>query len=122
MKRILVADDDGSIRLYLMEVLQREYDVVCVANGKQLCTLLNQCEDEFDLVIADVHMPAWGTDRLDPTKAIQGCVFSADLKLQGCRLPVIYISGDTGREFALHKPLREDVLKAAIADALMPAS
>ena len=120
-KRILIADDDKIVRGLLVTMLQNKFEVCCVSNGKQLCSLLNSCEDEFDLVISDIHMSPWGVDRLDPTKAIQGCVFSTDMKLQGTRLPVIYISGDVTREYAVHKPIKRDVLMAAIADALESA-
>lgn len=59
MQRILIADDDASIRGVLREFLEDEgYDIGEAENGPQVLTALaNGSEDRPDLVIMDVRMP-----------------------------------------------------------------
>lgn len=53
--RILVVDDDEAIRDALKEILEDDYDVVCVDNGfKAVEMVKNQV---FDLVFLDIVMP-----------------------------------------------------------------
>jgi two-component system response regulator (stage 0 sporulation protein F) len=56
MKRILVADDEMSIRLLYSEELKEEgYDVVTAANGKEALEIVSR--EPLDLVILDIKMP-----------------------------------------------------------------
>ena len=56
MKRILVADDEMSIRLLYSEELKEEgYDVITAANGKEALEIVSR--EPFDLVILDIKMP-----------------------------------------------------------------
>ncbi|MGH2535663.1 MAG: sigma-54-dependent transcriptional regulator [Thermomicrobiales bacterium] len=59
MQRILIADDDASIRGVLRDLLQDEgYDIDEAENGPQvLSALQNGAEQRPDLVIMDVRMP-----------------------------------------------------------------
>ncbi|MGH2562012.1 MAG: sigma-54-dependent transcriptional regulator [Thermomicrobiales bacterium] len=59
MQRILIADDDASIRGVLRDLLQDEgYDIAEAENGPQvLSALQNGAKDRPDLVIMDVRMP-----------------------------------------------------------------
>ncbi len=53
--RILVVDDDEAIRDALMEILEDDYDVVCVDSGfKALAQIKNKV---FDLIFLDIVMP-----------------------------------------------------------------
>ena len=73
MARILLAEDDGSMRTFLKKALQRAgHAVVAVPDGELALQRVNQ--QGFDLLIADIVMP--GLDgielsrratRLDPT-------------------------------------------------------
>lgn len=55
MKRILVCDDEKSIRLLLSEILSDYYDVVTAPDGS---TAINLIENEyFNLLIIDIKMP-----------------------------------------------------------------
>ena len=56
MPRVLVVDDEQSIREMLEIYLQREgYEVSCAADGK---TALDLCrQTAFDVVVADIKMP-----------------------------------------------------------------
>jgi two-component system response regulator PilR (NtrC family) len=54
--RILVVDDEASLREVLTIMLQREgYDVETAADGASAQTLLR--EADFDLIISDIKMP-----------------------------------------------------------------
>jgi two-component system response regulator (stage 0 sporulation protein F) len=56
MKKILVADDEMSIRLLYSEELKEEgYDVVTAANGKEALEIVGR--EPLDLVILDIKMP-----------------------------------------------------------------
>jgi len=52
---ILVVDDEAAQRQLLTESLNREYDVVAAANGREAIQLLSA--RSFDLVITDERMP-----------------------------------------------------------------
>ncbi|MCX5720941.1 MAG: response regulator [Nitrospirae bacterium] len=55
-QRVLVVDDDASIRLLLSELLAYEgYNVFEASDGLEACHELEQ--RHFDLVISDYHMP-----------------------------------------------------------------
>ncbi len=57
MIRILVVDDDKSMREFLELMLKREkYDVVCAKDGADAILLLK--ENYFDLILTDLMMPA----------------------------------------------------------------
>ncbi len=54
--RILLADDDSSVRRVLeFKLSKRGFDVVSVADGKQAANMLE--ESPFDLMISDIRMP-----------------------------------------------------------------
>lgn len=56
MKKILVADDEMSIRLLYSEELKEEgYDVYTAANGREALEILERVP--VDLVILDIKMP-----------------------------------------------------------------
>ncbi len=81
LKRILVADDDPSLRKTLTRYLKKhEYDVIEVESGKQAIAALESTR--FDVVVSDVHMP--DGDGLDILRAVR----RVDLDV-----PVILISG-----------------------------
>ncbi len=70
MAKILVVDDEPSIREMLEIYLQREgYEVTCASNGQDALTC---CKKQFyDLVVADIKMPKMdGISLLHEVKAI----------------------------------------------------
>lgn len=54
-KRILVCDDEESIRLLLNEALNDYYDVVEAADGREALRMVTA--ESFDLLIIDIKMP-----------------------------------------------------------------
>jgi CheY-like chemotaxis protein len=67
--RVLVADDDESVRESLCKLLHGEgYDVVSVANGAEAVQSFRREQDQIDLLLVDLNMPlrnGWATlDRL----------------------------------------------------------
>ncbi|QGP80034.1 cell cycle two-component system response regulator CpdR [Sphingobium sp. CAP-1] len=56
MVRILLAEDDESMRVYLARALERSgYEVVSVATGVEALPYINS--DRFDLLLTDIVMP-----------------------------------------------------------------
>jgi two-component system, cell cycle response regulator CpdR len=56
MIRILLAEDDESMRVYLHRALERSgYDVVAVDRGTAALPLISQ--ERFDLLLTDIVMP-----------------------------------------------------------------
>ncbi|WP_449473629.1 cell cycle two-component system response regulator CpdR [Sphingobium chungangianum] len=56
MVRILLAEDDDSMRVYLARALERSgYEVVAVATGAQAVPHID--DDHFDLLLTDIVMP-----------------------------------------------------------------
>jgi len=56
MARILLAEDDNSLRPYLARALRRDgHDVVSVRDGME--ALMHLGPDKFDLLLADIVMP-----------------------------------------------------------------
>ena len=56
MIRILLAEDDDSMRAYLARALERSgYEVVAVATGAQAVPHIDS--DRFDLLLTDIVMP-----------------------------------------------------------------
>jgi two-component system nitrogen regulation response regulator GlnG len=54
-KRILVCDDEDSIRLLLSEALEEWYDIDLAADGRE--ALKKATNESFDLIIIDIKMP-----------------------------------------------------------------
>lgn len=58
MKRILVAEDESSIRDFIVINLKRNgYDVVEAENGKVAIEKYNECGGDFDVALLDIMMP-----------------------------------------------------------------
>lgn len=66
-KRILVCDDEESIRLLINETLSDSYDIAEASNGRE--ALKKFRNEPFDLVIMDIKMP--GTHGLEAIERIR---------------------------------------------------
>ena len=67
--RILLAEDDGSMRVYLARALERSgYDVTAVDRGTAALPLLEA--EHFDLLLTDIVMPEMDGIELAQTAAV----------------------------------------------------
>jgi CheY-like chemotaxis protein len=66
-KRILVCDDEESIRLLICETLGDAYDIAEAADGREAVKKVTK--EPFDLVIMDIKMP--GTHGLEAIERIR---------------------------------------------------
>ncbi len=68
MSRILIADDESSIRFVLREFLEVDHEIVEAEDGERARELL--LSDKFDMAFLDIRMPgASGLDLLDEVQA-----------------------------------------------------
>ncbi|MBM3307641.1 MAG: sigma-54-dependent Fis family transcriptional regulator [Candidatus Eisenbacteria bacterium] len=115
--RILIVDDEDSIREYLSMMLEREgYDVVATADGKK--ALRVQSQEAFDVVITDIQL-----------KGMSGIEVLGAIREQDPALPVIIVTGHASQESAIEalnlgafyyllKPVSNDELKQVVRNAL----
>jgi len=115
--RVLIIDDEDSIREYLSMMLEREgYDVSASENGKKALKLNNQ--ESFDVVITDIQLP--GMSGLDILSAFRE---------SDPAMPVIIITGHASQESAIEalnigafyyllKPVSNEELKQVVRNAL----
>jgi DNA-binding response OmpR family regulator len=61
-KRILIVEDDHSLRRTLARVLAQTFDVIEAAHGSEAVAILGT--ESFDAVITDLEMPKLGGDGL----------------------------------------------------------
>jgi two-component system cell cycle response regulator CpdR len=91
MARILLAEDDTSMREYLQRALQRVgYEVAAVGCGTEAMPLLEA--EQFDLLLTDIVMPemdgielAQKASALDPSIRVMFITGFAAVALQGGR-------------------------------------
>ena len=120
MAKILVIDDDASIRTLFQRFLSiKGHRVDCACDGREGLRMIHS--DPPDLVITDIMMPE--ADGLEVVMAIQN---------GGSRIPVIAISGgghtlpvdflpvarNFGAQRVLYKPVELEELLAAVAEAV----
>ncbi|MGA2126010.1 MAG: response regulator [Xanthobacteraceae bacterium] len=127
MPRILVVDDDLSVRLATQTLLEQEgYDVVIAGCGREGIEAITKTP--FDVVIVDIFMP--GMDGLEtitafnrhapgvPVIAMSGFLF------RNSSTPApdfLSMSTKLGAAFSLHKPFRPRELLEAIEQCLTAA-
>src|SRR4051812_37815531 len=116
LRKILVVDDEESIREFFEIMLKREgYQVLSAANGKEGLDQLKK--HQVDLIISDIQMPE-----------MSGLQMLASVKEQDPEMPVVMItafgSTDTaveamklGASDYLQKPFKLDEVKIIIAKA-----
>ena len=119
MKRILVAEDDGDIRLMVCDLLKSEgYAVTAASDGAEALRLWKAAEAPFDLLLLDVMMP--GMSGYDVCRAVRA---------EGCRAAVVMLSAkseeidkvvglELGADDYITKPFGVHELLARIAAVL----
>ena len=73
--RIIIVDDDRGTRESLEEILEDDYDVISVEDGRKALTKVK--EEAFDLVLLDLVMP--GMDGIETLKRIKAHDGSIDV-------------------------------------------
>jgi EAL domain-containing protein (putative c-di-GMP-specific phosphodiesterase class I) len=116
--RVLVVDDDPTLRRVCARVLGSEgWEVVVVDGGKAAIACVRAQTTPFDCVVSDVHMPE-----------IDGFALIAAIRSHDDDLPVLLMTGDpsldgavraidTGAVSYLSKPFDHETLAAGVARA-----
>lgn len=114
-KRILVVEDEASVRGLIDRILRREgYAIETASDGQEGLEKLRA--DDYDLVISDIVMP-----RMKGTEMVR------ELRKENEALPVIFVTGypqdDSfslgDRDKLLLKPFKQQDLNDMVHDALM---
>ena len=116
MSRILVVDDDETIRDTLYELLSEDYDCQTAQTAEQALARLEV--DTYDVVLTDISMPG-----------LSGLELLGHVRQQYPDTPVIIISGISDQEHAqglirlgafeyLLKPFRLEVVEKSVKRAL----
>jgi EAL domain-containing protein (putative c-di-GMP-specific phosphodiesterase class I)/CheY-like chemotaxis protein len=116
--RVLVVDDDPSMRKICARVLGNEgWEVVVVDGGRSAIDSVRDSATPFDCVVSDVHMPE-----------IDGFALIAAIRRHDDDLPVLLMTGDPSLDGAvraidngavsyLSKPFDHEMLAAGVARA-----
>ncbi len=121
--RVLVVDDEPTLRSVIRRSLEREgYTVLVAEDGPRALTLSRDCDADIDLMITDVMMPG-----------LTGLELARQLLHERPRLRVLFISGFTFEESVppadlargtayLPKPFDTKVLLTKVAELLDAAA
>lgn len=121
-KKLLIVDDDASIRESLRLILSRFYSVTTASDSEQALEILSEIQDFPDLVILDVMMPGIG-----------GLVLLERLREMRSSLPIIMLTASNSVQTAvkamkigavdyLSKPYDVDELLSLIAETIESGS
>jgi CheY-like chemotaxis protein len=120
MARILVAEDDDTIRDLVVRALTEDgHELTAVANGAAALDALNQQNDGFDLLLTDVKMPimdgialALAAGRDHPDVAIMLMTGFADQRERAHGLDALVHD-------VIAKPFSVEQIKGAVREALV---
>lgn len=111
--RILVAEDDATIRHMMVTILSRQgLECVAVENGRQAVEAWER--DHFDLIVMDVQMP--GMDGLNATRIIREKEAARGKRTTIIATTAFALQGDeemcleAGMDEYLSKPLNLEIL------------
>ena len=115
-ERILVVDDDEGTRESLEAVLEDDYDVVCVQDGKSALARIKN--EVIDLVLLDLVMP--GMDGIETLKRIKAHDKSMDVIIVSAtdRAREAIASMKTGAYDYITKPFDDETILAIIKRVL----
>jgi two-component system, cell cycle response regulator CpdR len=58
MSRVLIADDEGSMRMLVERAIARDgHDIAVAEDGAEALEILNRDDGAFDLLLTDIQMP-----------------------------------------------------------------
>ena len=114
--KVLLIDDDESIRLMLSHILTKDYDIFPAEDGKRGIQLLSK--NRFDAVITDLDMPH-----------VTGYDVIQTVRNRGQFIPIIVITGNGSSESEdkalrfganeyLRKPFKIDSIRSALSKAV----
>jgi len=120
MARILVAEDDDTIRDLVVRALTEDgHELTAAANGAAALEALNQQNGRFDLLLTDVKMPimdgialALAAGRDHPDLAIMLMTGFADQRERAHGLDALVHD-------VIAKPFKVDQIKGAVREALV---
>jgi len=120
MARILIAEDDDTVRGFLMRVLAGDgHDLTETADGAAALDALNRADGKFDLLLSDVKMPvmdgialALATGRNHPDIPIMLMTGYADQRERAHGLDALIHD-------VLAKPFSIEQIKGAVREALI---
>lgn len=116
-KKVLIVEDDEEMRSLLKDFLEEEgFEIDCVGNGSEALRLL--VRKFFDIVITDLRMAG-----------LTGLEIIPGIRMLHPQTPVIVITAfgneelhqralERGAIFYLEKPIRFNILKSKINEAL----
>ena len=114
---IAIVDDDESVQSALQDLIESDgLSTLCFGTAEQF--LDSEAQHTAGCLIADIRMPG-----------MSGLELQAQLKAEGCRLPVIFVTAHGDDEMRIHamregavefltKPFNDAVLLEIIHDAL----
>jgi two-component system cell cycle response regulator CpdR len=120
MSRILIAEDDDSLRsLVARALLDDGHDLIATAHGAAALQALNDHDGNFDLLLTDVKMPlmdgielALATGRAHPDIAIMLMTGYADQRERAHELDALVHD-------VIAKPFSVEQIKGAVREALV---
>ncbi|HJR17100.1 MAG TPA: PAS domain S-box protein, partial [Gemmatimonadales bacterium] len=123
MGRVLVVEDEDSVRTVVIRTLQGEgYEVISARDGREALAELEEIGGAVNLVLSDVVMPGMGGRQL-----------AGELSRRYAHIPVIWMSGRAHEtelqkgevgpdEPFLHKPVSPDLLLDTVARVIESAT
>ena len=83
--RILVVEDDDTVRMVTRRILERGgYHVLCARDGRQALEEIERAPNRLDLIVTDVTMPRMG-----------GAELGVELRRRRPGTRILYLSGYT---------------------------
>ena len=120
MARVLIAEDDDTIRGLLLRALSEDgHDAIATADGAQALATLEQDEGRFDLLLSDIKMPvvdgialARAAGRDHPDIVIMLMTGYADQRERSHELDALVHD-------VISKPFSVEQIRSAVGEALM---
>jgi two-component system response regulator PilR (NtrC family) len=117
-EKILVVDDEKSMREFLEILLQKDgYKVCCAENGEEALKAIRQ--DKFDLLITDIRMkPIDGLELLKQCKTISPSTAVIIISAYASAETAVVAMKEGAYDY-LPKPFKIDEMRTAITNALL---